>query len=176
MATTKGYSSKFFVQVAKFNRCRKKTDAAWTSLSQGMAEGIAPIDWMNTTSGELNGEMRQQSTKGEPVKNIGELFEAAAIAKDGYKAFLLRIVNHVNIPVEYLKIASLKETKRCIEKAHDDYGKRVPGPDVSWLFDVVRAMFLCQTEKEILSIVEALRIFEHSVCLRLRYYLQVAVE
>lgn len=154
-ATTKGHSSEFFDQISSFNRCRQAMDKKWHLNSQGKVELIKSIDNLTNSDGKIDGNLRQQSVNGDPVKTAQELFEAATTAKDEFRAFVMRIVRATEIPPNYVSIANLKSMERSIEKARDDYGKRDPGPDVSWLFDIVRGMIICEAETEIVALMEA---------------------
>ena len=56
-----------------------------------------------------------------------------------------------------LIIASLKGIKRAKEKAQDDYEDTVPGPAFAWLYDIVRAKFVCSDVDEIVAVIASLQ-------------------
>jgi tetratricopeptide (TPR) repeat protein len=56
-----------------------------------------------------------------------------------------------------LILCPLKPAERATQKIQDLYSKIEPGPPESWLYDLVRASFICETESQLTSISDALQ-------------------
>jgi tetratricopeptide (TPR) repeat protein len=56
-----------------------------------------------------------------------------------------------------LILCPLKPAERATQKISDLYSKIEPGPPESWLYDLVRASFICETESQLTSICDALQ-------------------
>ena len=157
------YSGKFFKKICQYHECNRQMYEKWASISRGSVEEVFPIDHFKIDDDNYNCKMRQHNVRGEAVKNITDLFECASLAKGFFERYLVRVVQLVNLSTQCLTVNELKRVKRCIEKAHDKYHSRLPGPEVSWLFDVLSAVIICETEAQILAVVDALWAGEISV-------------
>ena len=102
-----------------------------------------------------NADLRQQNLRGQTVASVEELFQAAPAALKKYQRIVQQVAAEAGIDTKRVKVAPLKDPVRAVEKARD-YGKREPGPDVSWLFDIVRGKVECESEGEILGLVAGL--------------------
>jgi tetratricopeptide (TPR) repeat protein len=159
------HTKKYLRHVLSFERHRSAMDNLWQENSSGKLEEVKSVE------PELDSSMRQSSRTGDPVANIIQLYEAAADAQPIFGQILQQIAYECGIPVIFpdhsehhghapvtcgLTLAPLKSQARAAEKAQNDYGKRDPGPDVAWLYDIVRAMFVCDSEQQILNVLTAL--------------------
>ena len=91
---------------------------------------------------------------GNYVTIIDDLYEAAAQTIVVFRSQLEMIAQATGAPEP--TIAPLKKIERALEKAHDDYDNRVPGPSISWLYDIVRGSIECDTENQIACFITAL--------------------
>lgn len=100
--------------------------------------------------------MRQQNLRGAPVDFIDELYESAIKAKELFEVLMTETIESLLLPLSYLTVAPLKGKDRSFEKARDDYESREPGFGVRWLWDIVRGCITCDTEDEILTLLDYL--------------------
>ncbi|CAJ1932944.1 unnamed protein product [Cylindrotheca closterium] len=106
---------------------------------------------------------QQQSVHGVAVKTIDELYAAAEVAQPIYEKTIKRLISKVcddcgtSLNKVGMRFADLKQQERALEKAEDDYGRRRPGPAVSWLYDIVRGSVEFRSAKEIERFVHNLR-------------------
>ena len=84
---------------------------------------------------------------------IQELYESANASMELFKGLLAKAVAGTSAVVS---VAPLKAQARVLEKARDDYLERVPGPPVSYVYDIVRGAILCPDEDTILHVVHFL--------------------
>jgi tetratricopeptide (TPR) repeat protein len=152
-------SVQFFDLAKKFYHCRKTLSDYWNDLhfdniaSSPRYQGVNIIE---PEADKFNENSRQQNTTGAVVSNLDELYATAEIANQFYQQFLSGVLTELAIPLQTLKSAPLKGRSRAAEKALDDYSNRIPGPGISWLFDIVRASIECESEADICSIVDFL--------------------
>ena len=100
--------------------------------------------------------MRQRGLPGAVVQDIISLNEVGTAAIPVFKALLTDVLTAAGLPVDYLHMAPLKGAERAVEKARDDYDKRVDGPGLSWLFDMVRGSVICEQPEEVERVIEHL--------------------
>jgi hypothetical protein len=105
--------------VRGFLNHRVEIEALWESVNQGLVlsvESFAPE------------KLPQQPRLGteEPVASIDELYEAAEAGREELGRVLGGLVEELG-PDDgmVLKLAPLKQQERALEKARDDYGKKV---------------------------------------------------
>ncbi|CAJ1943627.1 unnamed protein product [Cylindrotheca closterium] len=117
-------------------------------------------------------EFQQQAIDGTPVKSLAELYEAAEQALPVFRATLERIVQKVEATNSLLQdnknkeeegkiakvtMAPLKGRNRAQEKAEDDYMDRVPGSEVTWLYDVCRASMEFNSAEQLIACVDIIQ-------------------
>ena len=90
------------------------------------------------------------------MQGINSLNEVGTAAIPVSKSLLTDVLTAVGLPVDYLHMAPLKGAERAVEKARDDYEKRVDGPGLSWLFDMVRGSVICEQPEEVHRVIEQL--------------------
>jgi len=147
----------FFKKIVDFFRIRKQIDEIWTSISSGLIESFPEINEIELPDGTFDPRMRQMSITGQFVTTLPELYEAANKAKPIFEAELAKLFDLTEINRNYLSVAPLKDGKRAAEKANDDYAKRNPPNEFSWLYDIVRGQILCETEQEIMAVLTYLK-------------------
>lgn len=119
---------------------------------------------------ERNPIYRQCGKTGEVVQHMNELFEAAEIVKPMFEASLIRIATECSLSTtgrasstsptstrSGLVISKIKSVARVAEKIREKYLSVSPGPACSWVFDVLRASFVCDSQEQIFHVYEALR-------------------
>jgi hypothetical protein len=119
----------------------------------------------NGNSLEYKEHYRQESINGGAVTTLGELYAAAGAAHlvfmEKVKLLVSKVCDDCKVDNENVKVSfsSLKNQDRALEKATDDYGRRNPGPGVSWLYDIVRGSVEFGSAAEIENFVRSLRVF-----------------
>ena len=105
-----------------------------------VAVGIKDAD------GNYKPECQQQKLDGSgPVESIADLRSCAGACKPQFDAMVIEIASEVSTDAGWkksnlqIKVVDLKAGDRIGKKAKDDYDDRVPGPGISWVFDVLRA-------------------------------------
>lgn len=144
---------------------RASIDAVYAAASTpGELEGLSIHDAVAGI--ELPGkigfkpEFRQQllGSDGCPVRNLDDLYESANALLPTFRELLEDVAKElgpgvtVKLPAAYL----LKGRDRAAKKAVDSYGKRIPGPAIAWLFDIVRATLVCVSGSLIKRVVRRL--------------------
>ena len=99
--------------------------------------------------------MRQQKPGGGVVETLGDVYAGAKAAKVVFDAAITRAAADAGLEPDAVVLPPLKGPKRAAEKAADDYAERVPGPAVSWLFDIARASVVVNSEGEIAALLAA---------------------
>jgi hypothetical protein len=89
------------------------------------------------------------------VASPDELYEAATAGVLELETVLRAVMEQPGMEGVVLKLAPLKDRGRALEKARDDYSHRAP-PSFSWLFDIARASVVCQTEEQIIGVINLL--------------------
>jgi hypothetical protein len=146
---TMGVNETFFEQTKRFFECRKLLRNRWADLHSTILTEVREISCCDDGS-------RQQNIHGNNVENLDELYQAARVVNDQYQVFLTSMLSELAIDPLQLRGGILKGEARAAEKAMDDYSNRSPGPSVSWLFDIVRASVYCESQEEILTIIDYL--------------------
>ena len=108
-----------------------------------IAVGIKQAD------GNFKPECQQKKIDGSgAVESIADLRSCAAACKPQFDAMVIEIASAVSTDAGWqksglqIKIVDLKAGDRIATKAKDDYDDRVPGPGISWVFDVLRARYV----------------------------------
>ena len=99
--------------------------------------------------------MRQQKPGGGVVETLGDVYAGAKAAKVVFDAAIRRAAADAGLAPDAVVLPPLKGPKRAAEKANDDYAERLPGPAVSWLFDIARASVVVNSEGEIAALLAA---------------------
>lgn len=115
------------------------------------------------TEGHFKAEYQQQSIHGEPVKTLDELYKAAKKVQPVFNKIVQKLVKEICDSCEsrfeevFTECSDLKGRKRATNKAEDDYGKRQPGPAVSWLYDILRGSVKLNSAAEVKQFVALMR-------------------
>ena len=96
--------------------------------------------------------MRQQKPGGGVAETLGDVYAGARAAKVVFDAAISQAAAGAGLEPGAVVLPPLKGPKRAAEKAADDYAERVPGPAVSWLFDIARASVAVRTFKKWMDI------------------------
>eukprot|EP00934_Nitzschia_sp_Nitz4_P005740 Nitzschia sp. Nitz4//scaffold131_size63436//22256//25383//NITZ4_006271-RA/size63436-snap-gene-0.33-mRNA-1//1//CDS//3329535256//5730//frame0 len=100
-------------------------------------------------NGTFKAGYRQQDLHGEPVKYLADLYRAAEEALPEFKVVLHNLVDSVQgLEDEDVEMGEMKHRDRATEKAQEEYAYRQPGPQESWLYDILRASVVCKTYKQ----------------------------
>ena len=134
-------------------QCTQRLESLWSSKSSGKAESLITRDLIETKEGFFEPSMRQVNSSG-PIDSIDDLYEIASLVKPIFEVEMEKIVSLTGLQASSLSVAPLKGQIRALEKARDDYSARVPGPGISWLFDIVRGMIICDSEDAIIRVIE----------------------
>ena len=103
--------------------------------------------------GTFKAGYRQQNLQGEPVRHLGELYDAAEEALPSFKTTINSLVDSVHgLTDSDCTITEMKERARAAEKAREQYAYRDPGPSEAWLYDVLRASIYCKSYKQMSEI------------------------
>ena len=163
---------KFLDNLFNFFKCRGKMDEMYRMLDPNrtletfnLETDSNGIEIENKTHPRFKTEYQQRSIDGNPPETMSKLYEAARIAEPIFKERIIRIVDAANeaLPgiqedaVEAKFTRTLKGMKRAQEKADDDYSRRVPGPSISWLYDIVRGSILCSEADALLKVLELIQ-------------------
>jgi tetratricopeptide (TPR) repeat protein len=153
---------------------RKSLLSLWQNLSyQDSAfdetvptDTIPPMDLVSPT-GDTNMrelEYAQWDLTGNVVTNLGQLYEHAEFVKPVFESSLKHIASECNLSVREpqdgrettaesgLLLCSPKMADRATEKAREEYSKVDPGPACAWIYDILRASFVCDTEEQIRNV------------------------
>jgi tetratricopeptide (TPR) repeat protein len=104
-------------------------------------------------NGKYKKEYQQHDLNDKLVRNLDDLYDAAAPAQAELKFFLQQMVRDVRgLEEESLLLPPLKPRDRAFEKAKSEYGHRSPGPPESWLYDIVRAGVICRSYKQMADV------------------------
>jgi len=142
----------FFGNLQHFKKVRHAMDKAMISVVQ-LEVDIAPFDNTKMSDGLYNPEMQQQLPDGSVVSSFEDLYVAAELARKEFVALASKITKACGVPIS---VAPLKGRERAEQKANDEYSKRVPGPSMSWLFDIVRGKAVCSKSEEISALWKAI--------------------
>ena len=169
-----GHSVLLMRHIEAFFRHLTNIDAKWSELSANskpllVENGIDNVDCLkkkkkkkeksDRTEDEFDDAMRQCNLEGRVVSSIEELYQSAKLAHSIFSHQLFALVDSfpdLKLKSEKICVAPLKKEDRALEKAVDDYGKRVDGPGISWLFDIVRGSIFCDSPEQIVEVVNAI--------------------
>jgi hypothetical protein len=171
-------ADKFFDNLFKFLGAQKLLDEEYQKVrGEGALEKIPAFDKTKSRAGNFFTEFRQTLPSGGPVQSVSQLLLAAGVAKAGFDDMLEAIAIEVGLPVSYnstmyeqhgygLIIVSVKDPERAGEKAKDKYQPQVaagrrPPPAISWIADILRTSYVCQTEAQVLAVFEKLKAHPH---------------
>eukprot|EP00948_MAST-09A_sp_MAST-9A-sp1_P000346 g346.t1 len=153
----------------KINSCTPSTSSSSSSNKEGQKNPDMKDQGKKYVT--ANVDYQQQSLEGGPVKDIDDLYRSAAIADTRYKEVIHEVIQDAklkNTPYQvintdthktsgHLLFARLKKRERAEAKATDDYTRYRPGPSCSWLNDIVRATYVCDTCRDVIQFVNAIR-------------------
>ena len=145
----------FFDNSKRFFNCRRSLAEYWRSQSSGILDDKNDINELEKNNA-FDPSLRQQSSNGSVVKTIPDLYESATLARAFFSDILATLVDVVGLESESVVCPPLKGQSRAVEKALDDYSQRVPGPGISWLFDIVRASIECDNDLQIAAVIDYL--------------------
>lgn len=101
---------------------------------------------------------QQQSVDGLVARDLGELYEAAELALQPFAEIVLEAVQRgLGVAFDEDRIAPLKGRARASIKARTCYQKRLPGPSISWVYDVLRGKVVCNSLMEMCAVAKAVK-------------------
>jgi tetratricopeptide (TPR) repeat protein len=101
--------------------------------------------------------IHQWSINNSTLTHIDDLYDAARLIEPVFTSLMKQAMVVAEVDAHKFSPApSLKGKERAAEKARDDYNDNIPGPNFSWLFDIVRGGIECDHAGEIESIIAAL--------------------
>jgi Tetratricopeptide repeat len=114
--------------------------------------------------GTFKAGYRQQDIKGEPVRHMADLYNAAEEALPEFKLLIQSLVDAVpGLTDADVQVTPLKQRARASQKAQEEYTYRIPGPAEAWLYDIVRASVVCKSYKQMSDINKFLKESVHIV-------------
>lgn len=119
-------------------------------------------------SGLYSSSLQQANLRGQPIRDIGELYKSAATAKSAFETIVTEIVDSSGIRSDAIVRVSLKTQESTIDKADFNYSIRKPSPSISWVYDIVRCSIVCDTPEEICALLESLDYYEGVEVVRLK--------
>lgn len=140
-------------------------------------DNIAPVDLVSVGTGatnpatgkrKRNDAFRQVGINGKVVSNMKQLYEAAAFVKPTFDNVLRSVASQCNLSVHTVEtpevrsvevgllLCPLKLADRATDKMREKYMQVDPTPACSWIYDVARASFVCDTEEQIKSVCDML--------------------
>jgi len=153
-------SVEFFERAKKFLRCRQQMLKLWKSTLAHEIESKSSFDriikFVPPAVEAFDPNFRQLSLAGGVANTIDELYCTAEVCRMHFKSVIEGVIKAAGLDGSVFSLANLKCQVRAAEKAEDDYKNREPGPPISWLFDVVRGMVVCETEIQISLLVSKL--------------------
>ena len=111
----------------------------------------------------------QWDSEGSITNNLGQLYEHAEFVKPIFYNALKHVASDCHLSVRdpdagtdismeaCLIICPLKMADRAAEKAREEYSKVDPGPPCSWVYDILRASFVCDTEEQIRNVYDCIQ-------------------
>lgn len=164
-------TSEFLNTANNYLDCRAKLDAKYDEVDEfhRIAKFIVSTDSGGIQAEDtidpnvFKAEYQQQSVSGKPVETLDELYEAATKCQPVYEKLIRYLVARVSQACNVdessvdLKIMPLKSRQRSVNKSNDDYKDRVPGPPVSWLYDIVRGSIRFSTADQVLKCLEIMK-------------------
>jgi hypothetical protein len=122
---------------------------------------------------------RQRGLNGDVVSSIRQLYECATTVKPTFDNALRRIAASVSMETRDppcsgdtalpgLVLCPLKALDKASEKVQRKYTAIDPGPPEAWLYDVVRASFICDSEAQIAAVCDSLQAFPSFEVVRIK--------
>jgi len=161
----------------EFLECKAKMDAKCDEMDNDIIRPLANSnlqEFGDMEDFEANNhkyntctKYQQQSIAGTKVKGLRELYDAARKVRPVFATKMQEVVRDFCQSVGaaaaaedggnvILDIADLKDAGRAMEKAKENYESRLPGPSVSWLYDVVRGSIIFSSSSHLLQFVETI--------------------
>lgn len=137
------FQNSFILNVKSLFRSSIQLQQQFNSIDEGdkLLE-FESFDKIENSDGLFAPSYRQKNVDGRAVQSINELQVVGEVARTVLRELLLKLCAETGCDPCCLLIPNLKDADRAIEKAADDYSDRVPGPPLSWVFDVVRASII----------------------------------
>jgi tetratricopeptide (TPR) repeat protein len=152
-----------------------------TDYTRSNIESIASIDIVCRGNPPIHDpNFRQRGLTGDVVSNLRELYDCASTIKSTFDNALIGVAkqlkmsnqmwdgNSPEIAQSGLVLCPLKLAERATDKIRDKYFKVEPGPPESWLYDVVRANFICNTEEQMVAVCEHIQNFPSFEVVRIK--------
>lgn len=145
-------------------------DQSFGELSS--VENIPAVELVSLSDDSLrrNAAYRQRDINGNVIQHMNQLFEVAEIAKPIFDFFLLSVASECSLPTtgratsasptstrSGLVIGDIKSVSRVAEKIREKYLRVNPGPACAWVYDVLRASFVCDTQEQIYHVYNIIR-------------------
>ena len=154
---------------------------AFDQQSKRSIESVASVDIVCRGDPPIHDpNFRQRGLNGDIVSNLRDLYDCAATIKSTFDNALLGIAKSLKMSSQSwdgyspevaqtgLTLCALKNAERATDKIKDKYMKIQPGPPESWLYDVVRASFICNTEDQMIAVCEQIQNFPSFEVVRIK--------
>jgi len=145
-------------QRATINPNRRRTSAsAWDGARVMFAGHHRWVKWPSMRDREL--QAKEETKHVEPVGDVDDLVDAARKTLPTFKSFVAEVVSEVD-GLDYDEdemILPLKTKERALEKAKERYLARTQGPPEAWVMDMVRAQIVCDSFKQMKSVVKIMK-------------------
>lgn len=112
---------------------------------------------------------RQRGLNGDIVSNFKQLYDCGSAVKSTFDSYLNKIAKALHMKTFVwdgysneiddvgLVLCPMKPSDRATQKIQEKFQKIEPGPPESWLYDLVRASFVCDSENQIAEVCDALQ-------------------
>lgn len=167
------------VRLVSFLRHRNALLEIWNLLAghdtslggSSPTDMIPPMDLVSPSGDTLqrNPVYRQCCANGNVVEHMPQLFETADVVKPYFEKCMATIAAECTLSAKGrassssptstrsgLVIADVKSVSRVAKKIREKYLHVIPGPACSWVFDVLRASFVCDTQDQIKHVYETI--------------------
>jgi tetratricopeptide (TPR) repeat protein len=150
---------KLFKKLNAFNKNKQGFMAIIESVdANGLLKGIK-VESVGLFAGDqIKTEFYQRQIDGiTPIRSIADLYRVAEAVLPLFQKLLQDIAKKGGDVT--VKLAPLKDRSRAKEKGGSDYADREcpgGGPEVGWVFDIVRGTLLCDSAEQIEAVVELL--------------------
>lgn len=177
-------------KTAHFLHHRDKLFRLWETLaernddtyeSSSLVETITSMDIVcRGFPKKYDPNFRQRNASGECVQNLKQLYECANTMKQSFDNVLKKIAAQNSLSFREwdgrsiltaetgLIICPLKSIDRATDKIREKYMKIEPGPPEAWLYDVLRACYVCETEDQMQNIFERIQNFPSFEVIRVK--------
>eukprot|EP00854_Cymbomonas_tetramitiformis_P003912 gene3912-4875_t len=164
----------FLEQIQWFFTRRVELDALWHSVDVELQELTKALATPDRLSDDL--KLRQHNLKGEPARNLAELYIAASKAKPVFDAFVAEAAQIGLVETDGIRLTDLKPRESTAEKmetfCREASGHLGESAKDKWktltktetaasdvgaahVFDVVRGTLVCQTADQLISVFKA---------------------